>query len=182
MEQTPPAYSKHRPSYFTPKIKFTPEEDDTLRDLVQRFGPSDWRNISRHHGTRNARQCRERWQNYLDPRVSHPIDWSPEDDARLEVLYGEIGPRWGTLASYFPTRSTNNVKNRFVTLQRQKHRAKNGRDLPVEEFRMSQTELPDLELNFEPFPSIACLEGSVKSRLEHFPDDQDRFGWFFEKV
>jgi hypothetical protein len=114
--------SKHRPGYFTPKIKFTSEEDDLLRELVARFGTSDWRAIAAVMGTRNQRQCRERWHNYLSPQISEPPKWSMEEESRLLVAYAAIGGRWKTLACHFPGRSVVNVKNRFVRLRRREQR------------------------------------------------------------
>jgi hypothetical protein len=175
-----PISSKHRPSYFTPKIKFTPEEDDTLRALVEHFGASNWRAISARHGTRNARQCRERWQNYLDPRVSERAEWSPADDALLEDAYREIGSRWGTLASYFPTRSINSVKNRFAVLQRQKQRARGADEPPQEPARLAWP--PSLEHGLEPFSSPADGEGSAEPSIATFSDDQDGSRWLFETM
>jgi hypothetical protein len=120
MNDHPRPVSKHRPHYFTPKVKFTAEEDELLREIVERCGPTDWRGISNRLGTRNPRQCRERWLNYLDPHVSSPNEWLPEEDARLESAFEMVGTHWNALASYFPGRSTNNVKNRFTLLQRRK--------------------------------------------------------------
>jgi hypothetical protein len=53
------------------KTKFTPEEDGTLTHLVTHYGTSNWKGIASLMGTRNARQCRERWNNYLDPKLRH---------------------------------------------------------------------------------------------------------------
>jgi hypothetical protein len=114
--------SKHRPGYFTPKIKFTTQEDNHLRELVARFGTSDWRRIASAMGTRNPRQCRERWRNYVNPQVAEPPDWTEEEDTRLEVAYAAVGARWMALASYFPGRSMVNVKNRVLVLKRRGQR------------------------------------------------------------
>ena len=119
-ETEPRKYSKHRPSYFTPKIKFTQEEDQILRDAVEKLGTSDWRAVAFHLPNRNPRQCRERWNNYVNPQVSVARPWTPEEDQLLEEKYAELGGKWQTLASFFANRSTNNVKNRFVMLQRHK--------------------------------------------------------------
>lgn len=109
--------SKHRPSYFTPKIKFSPQEDMILLQAVTSFGTSDWHVIATALPGRNARQCRERWNNYVNPALSNSI-WTPEEDHFLLAKYQEIGPRWQTIASFFGVRSTNSVKNRYITLQR----------------------------------------------------------------
>lgn len=121
-----PVYSKHRPSYFTPKIKFTKREDQILLEVVTKIGTGDWHAVAEHLPSRNPRQCRERWNNYVNPQISQAGAWTEEEDRLLESKYEEIGARWRTLASFFPTRSTNNVKNRFVVLQRRKKR-KSGR-------------------------------------------------------
>ncbi|OHS94208.1 Myb-like DNA-binding domain containing protein [Tritrichomonas foetus] len=113
--------SKHRPSYFTPKIKFTPHEDQLLLQAVSQFGSSDWHVVAAKVPGRNARQCRERWNNYVNPAiVASP--WTKEEDQLLLAKYEELGPRWHTIASFFSTRSTNNIKNRFFTLQRHNRR------------------------------------------------------------
>jgi hypothetical protein len=99
-------------------MKFTGAEDALLRDLVQRFGASNWQRIAAHLPTRNARQCRERWSNYLDPGIAAPKEWTPEDEARLEVAWTAFGPRWTAIAACFPGRSTFNVKNRVALMRR----------------------------------------------------------------
>ncbi|KAK8887048.1 hypothetical protein M9Y10_038084 [Tritrichomonas musculus] len=109
--------SKHRPSYFTPKIKFSPHEDMLLLHAVQSLGTGDWHIIASRVPGRNARQCRERWNNYVNPAlISAP--WTAEEDCFLMEKYQELGPRWRTIASYFASRSTNSIKNRFTILQR----------------------------------------------------------------
>ena len=52
-----------------PRAKFTKEEDEMLKNLVENFGDNNWQVISSKMPGRNSRQCRERWQNYLSPDV-----------------------------------------------------------------------------------------------------------------
>ena len=75
-----------------PKSKFTPQEDQKLRDLVSRYGENDWVTISKMMGTRNQRQCRERWTNYLSPNICF-APWSSQEDELLKKLHEEIGLR-----------------------------------------------------------------------------------------
>lgn len=100
---------------------FTKEEDEILRTYVNRFGTSNWQLISEHVPGRNARQCKERWFNYLAPEIENG-PWSPEEDALLQEKYKEIGPRWTQIAKYFPSRSDVNVKNRWRFLARAERR------------------------------------------------------------
>jgi hypothetical protein len=172
--------SKHRPRYFTPKIKFTTAEDGLLRDLVQRYGAGEWRTISAYLGSRNPRQCRERWQNYLDPRVSDPREWDPEEDARLLAVYDEIGTRWSTLASYFPGRSTNNVKNRVVALHRR--RRGRGRNGTVESTKKANPEISDAgesEQSLNHLNLINSIESAFNEPYDQqVADDPGNLRWF----
>ncbi|OHT09480.1 DNA-binding protein reb1 [Tritrichomonas foetus] len=119
--------SKHRPSYFTPKIKFTQEEDKLLIKAVTEIGTSDWRLVSTRVPGRNPRQCRERWNNYVNPQlVAAP--WTSADDELLKKKFLELGPKWHLISTFFAGRSTNSIKNRFVTLKRrQKKRGRRNK-------------------------------------------------------
>ena len=47
------------------RFKFTSEEDEKLRDLVEQYGENAWVQVSAQMNGRNIRQCRERWKHYL---------------------------------------------------------------------------------------------------------------------
>lgn len=112
---------KQRP--FMPKNKFSSADDDLLRALVKELGTKDWRNVAKRMPGRNPRQCRERWMNYANPEIKKR-PWTPEEDALLQTKYDEMGPRWHPLASLFPHRSINQIKNRIATLQRHMNKLK----------------------------------------------------------
>jgi hypothetical protein len=97
-----------------PKEKFTSREDALLRMLVLQFGAGNWAVIAQNMSKRSARQCRERWKNYLASGI-RKSPWTPKEDQRLLELYTECGPKWQKIAVYFPGRSPNNVKNRCNT-------------------------------------------------------------------
>jgi hypothetical protein len=101
----------------TYKHKFTPEEDERLKQLVSVHGTSSWNLVSRLMGTRNHRQCRERWKNYLDPRLRKDA-WTLEEDALLAQKVSEIGPRWNEISKAFVDRSDNSIRNRWHMLTR----------------------------------------------------------------
>ena len=103
------------------KIKFTEEEDMKLRHLVMQFGTKDWIKISQLMETRNPRQCRERWNNYVNPAL-RTDPWTPEEDLILDQKYAEYGPKWNKISKFFVNRSDNNIRNRWMMLER--HRAK----------------------------------------------------------
>jgi hypothetical protein len=107
----PPA---HR---FHPKSKFSPEEDALLIELVNEYGLNDWDNVTLHLRGRNARQCRDRWLNYLSPDVKNG-PWTGEEEKLLLEKYEVFGATWKRIAAFFPTRTDINVKSRWHLIQR----------------------------------------------------------------
>ena len=103
------------------KNKFTPSEDEKLKYLVSKFGTDSWSLIGQLMQTRNARQCRERWNNYLNPTLSTE-PWSFEEDQLLAKKFAELGPQWNKLSKFFNNRSDNNIRNRWHFLLRQFNR------------------------------------------------------------
>jgi hypothetical protein len=102
---------------FRPHTKFSPSDDSKLQSLVEKFGRSDWSQIAQQMEGKNARQCRERWTNYLAPNLN-TAPWTREDDLLLAQKYAELGNRWVQIAAFFPNRTDAMIKNRFNRLWR----------------------------------------------------------------
>jgi hypothetical protein len=116
----PPALSLGRPllstaSSSSARRKFSPLEDQRLRDIVTELGQNDWAAIASRLGTRCARQCRERYRNYLDPSLRRD-PWSEDEDRLLFEKFSEIGPKWSLIERFFKGRSEANIKNRWAQL------------------------------------------------------------------
>jgi hypothetical protein len=82
---------------------------------VAEYGENNWKRTAAKVGTRNCRQCRERWKNYLDPNLSQN-PWSIEDDDLLREKYDEMGSQWSLITKYFTGRTDVNCRNRWVFL------------------------------------------------------------------
>jgi len=104
----------HKPH---PKVKFTNEEDQLLKEIVDQIGPTNWSLISSKMKGRNPRQCKERWENYLSPNINHS-SFAVEEDILLLQKYAEIGPKWVQISKYLQNRSDTSVKSRFMVLKR----------------------------------------------------------------
>jgi hypothetical protein len=113
--------------------KFTPDEDDLLRNLVMQLGKSDWSTIAQHFPTRSPRQCRDRWKHYISPEVLTG-NWTEADEALLLAKVAELGPKWSTIAQFFPGRTDIGVKNRYISIT--------GRKAKDYAFRAQGTGLP----------------------------------------
>lgn len=107
------------------KNKFTSEEDEKLIELVNNNDREiNWVYIANQMPNRSARQCRERYQNYLSPNIKKG-DWTEEEDELLLAKLKELGNKWKMIADILGNRTSQQVKNRYQLLQRRKNRAKN---------------------------------------------------------
>lgn len=98
------------------RTKFTPEEDEKLRELVEVQGTSDWGLIANNIPGRTPRQCRERYLNYLSPDAN-PAPWAVEEERLLLLLHKQLGNNWALIAKYFPGRTEEKIKNKIKTLE-----------------------------------------------------------------
>lgn len=109
------------------RLKFTPDEDEMLKKLVLHYGENDWSQISNKMKHRSARQCRERYRNYLAPHILNP-PWSKEEEELLCQKYREYGPKWAMITKFFSQRSDVNIKNHWASMRNREIRAENKRN------------------------------------------------------
>lgn len=107
------------PKRSVKKQKFTPEEDKKLLELIKTYGLFDWESISDEMPNRTPRQCRDRWNYYLNPDV-RTNEWTEEEDKLLLKKYEKYGPKWSKIAQFFDNRTDVNIKNHYIVLERRK--------------------------------------------------------------
>ena len=96
-----------------PRRRFTQQEDEALKLLVQKYGAADWNRIANHMpSSRNARQCRHRYTNYLNESYK-PSPWTEEEDELIVSMFHTVGPKWVLIAKSLAGRTGNDVKNRW---------------------------------------------------------------------
>ena len=101
------------------RARFNQNEDEMLTKLVEKYGINNWSLIASEMLNRNARQCHERWSNFLSPHLNHG-PWSQDEDVLLEEKVLELGNKWVTIQQYFPDRTDTSIKNRWKLLLRRK--------------------------------------------------------------
>jgi len=86
-------------------------EDMNILELVKKYGKA-WSKISFEIGTRNGKQIRDRFTNVLDPEIKKGR-FTEEEDRLLIKLFKQLGSKWSSIATYFPKRTADMIKNRF---------------------------------------------------------------------
>jgi hypothetical protein len=102
---------------YVPKAKFGPAEDSLLTAAVRALGTSNWSDIAMAVPGRSGRQCRERWNNYVNPNLNKG-QWTSSEDTLLLEKFGELGSKWRVIAGFFHRRAKNDVRNRIFALRR----------------------------------------------------------------
>jgi hypothetical protein len=142
------------------KLKFSPDEDELLTAIVREYGVKDWIKVASVMRTRNARQCRERYKNYLDPDLRRG-SWTAQEDELLETKHQEYGAKWNKIARFFVNRSDISLRNRWMVLAR--HHAKEP--AAVEPVRQP---LPAPQL---PLPVVLPITKDVPARQTRLSED-----------
>ncbi|KAF6323516.1 MYB proto-oncogene like 1 [Rhinolophus ferrumequinum] len=74
------------------RVKWTRDEDDKLKKLVEQHGTDDWTLIASHLQNRSDFQCQHRWQKVLNPElIKGP--WTKEEDQRVIELVQKYGKK-----------------------------------------------------------------------------------------
>ncbi|RDW93189.1 uncharacterized protein DSM5745_00511 [Aspergillus mulundensis] len=116
------------------KGPWTEDEDERLRNAVQKHGPK-WTAVASVVGTRLPDQCSKRWSHAIKPEIDHGpwavqevctayvvdhiYEANREQDKLLIESVQKYGHSWQQIVSlFFPRRTSLSAKNRFHLLQR----------------------------------------------------------------
>ena len=94
--------------------QFTLDEDLKLKEWVKNHGAKNWEACGRFIIGRNGKQCREHWNNCLNPELFKG-EWTEEEDFLIMFFYDRCDGSWKKITSLFKGRIENSVKNRFYS-------------------------------------------------------------------
>ncbi|XP_076012637.1 v-myb avian myeloblastosis viral oncogene homolog-like 2b [Genypterus blacodes] len=95
------------------KGKWKQEEDDTLKALVQKVGPTDWKYIATFLPNHTEHQCQHRWFKVLDPQLVKG-SWTKEEDEKVIELVNQYGNKqWAMVAKHLKGRLGKQCRERW---------------------------------------------------------------------
>ena len=143
--------------------RFTIEEDNELRQYVELYGPINWSFIASCMKTRNARQCRERWCQYLSPE-SNQKPWTKEEEMKLQRLAKEYDKDWSQIGRYFKGRVLSQLRNKYKTIERRNKRKQ-------DDFKKRRKKTPLRTAKFTFNPPIPTVYYTYGQNIEENSDN-----------
>lgn len=92
-------------------------EDNLLKEWIKKNGPSNWERCGRFIKGRSAKQCREHWNECLNPKLVKG-QWTAEEDFLIMFFYEKCHGSWKKIFHLLDGRNKNSVKNRFYSQMR----------------------------------------------------------------
>ncbi|XP_064189074.1 myb-related protein A isoform X1 [Anguilla rostrata] len=109
----PESRDQKNPKKLLCKVKWSRDEDELLKKLVEKHGTDSWKLIANYLPKRTDGQCQHRWQKVLNPElVKGP--WTKEEDQRVIELVHKYGPkRWSIIAKHLQGRIGKQCRERW---------------------------------------------------------------------
>ena len=149
------------------------QEDKLLTEWVNKHGPRKWNQCCEYIHGRSGKQCREHWNNCLNPGLIKG-EWTAEEDFLIMHFYQKYNGSWKKIVNLFNGRTENSIKNRFFS-QLRKIAANN---LSSEEKRFtSKIKLDDLKNYLQ-----IAINNSKEKFLKLKPFTEDELNNFLNKM
>lgn len=95
-------------------------EDQKLLEVALRYKGKHWKSVAievsdvspKISGGKTAKQCRERWQNHINPDI-RTGPWTSSDEIQLFSLHNIFGNKWSEISKRLPGRTDNAIKNYY---------------------------------------------------------------------
>lgn len=99
-------------------VSFSRQDDLRIIELVEMYG-KNWKKISTFFSGCTPEVIENRYKNKLDPKLKR-TKFTEDEDEKILALYSQFGNKWKEIASFFPDRNVNMIKNRFYSFLKKK--------------------------------------------------------------
>lgn len=99
-------------------------EDEILKAAVMKYGKQQWARVASLLNRKSAKQCKARWNEWLDPSIKK-IEWSREEDEKLLHLAKLMPAQWKTIGPLVGGRTAVQCQERYEMLLDQAASASN---------------------------------------------------------
>jgi len=106
----------------------------------------NWSIIAESFEGRTGKQCRERYNNHLQPNIKKG-DWTPEEDLIIVEMQAKYGNHWSKITKMLPGRTDNAIKNRWHAAVRATSRGTYTKDCGLLSNIRRQPVIPRLQLD-----------------------------------
>jgi len=102
-------------------------EDEILKAAIMKYGKQQWARVASLLNRKSAKQCKARWNEWLDPSV-RKVEWSREEDEKLLHLAKLMPAQWRTVGPLVGGRTAVQCQERYERLLDEAAAAAGGGD------------------------------------------------------
>jgi len=90
-------------------------EDEILKAAIMKYGKQQWARVASLLNRKSAKQCKARWNEWLDPSVKK-VEWSREEEEKLLHLAKLMPAQWRTIGTLLNGRSATQCQEHYERL------------------------------------------------------------------
>jgi hypothetical protein len=148
-------------------------EDEVLKVAVAKYGLNQWSRVASLLHRKSAKQCKARWNEWLDPSIKK-IEWSREEEEKLLHLAKVFPTQWRTISRYIG-RTAAQCLERYEYLLDQALKKEQGADVALESESALRRLMPgEIDPNPETRPARPDPQDMDQDELEMLSEARAR--------
>lgn len=148
-------------------------EDEVLKVAVAKYGLNQWSRVASLLHRKSAKQCKARWNEWLDPSIKK-IEWSREEEEKLLHLAKVLPTQWRTISRYIG-RTAAQCLERYEYLLDQALKKEQGTDRAMESETALKRLMPgEIDPNPETRPARPDPQDMDQDELEMLSEARAR--------